>query len=53
MTRKGFRFRNSLLENLSNMAEAPRNTQLPSGYEEEFVNEVEDDFLCLGTGQKV
>lgn len=29
------------------MAEALLNTQLPSGYDEEFVNEVEDDFLCL------
>ena len=34
-----------LLEHLCNMAEAP--LQLPSGYDEEFVNEVEDDFLCL------
>ena len=29
------------------MADALRNTQLPSGYDEEFVYEVEDDFLCL------
>ena len=29
------------------MAEALRNTQLPSGYDEEFVYEVEDDFLYL------
>ena len=29
------------------MADALLNTQLPSGYDEEFVNEVEDDFLCL------
>lgn len=29
------------------MAEAPRNTQLLSGYDEEFVYEVDDDFLCL------
>ena len=29
------------------MAEALRNTQLPSGYDEEFVYEVEDDFLRL------
>ena len=29
------------------MAEAPRKLQLPSGYDEEFVNEVEDDFICL------
>ena len=29
------------------MAEALLNTQLPSGYDEEFVYEVEDDFLCL------
>ena len=28
------------------MAEAARN-QLPSGYEEDFVNAVEDEFLCL------
>ena len=25
------------------MAEAPRNLQLPSGYDEEFADEVEDD----------
>ena len=30
-----------------NMAEAPCNTKLPSGFDEEFVYEVEDDFLCL------
>ena len=29
------------------MADALLNTQLPSGYDEEFVNEVDDDFLCL------
>ena len=29
------------------MAEAPRNLQLPSGYDEEFADEVEEDFLCL------
>ena len=29
------------------MAEAPRNLQLPSGYDEEFVCKVEDDFICL------
>ena len=29
------------------MAEAPRNTKLPSGFDEEFVYDVEDDFLCL------
>ena len=29
------------------MAEAPRNTQLPSGFDEEFVSEVEDDCLCV------
>ena len=28
------------------MVEAPRNPQLPSGYDEEFVYEVEDDFIC-------
>ena len=28
------------------MVEAPRNLQLPSGYDEEFVYEVEDDFIC-------
>ncbi|KAL9954671.1 hypothetical protein ACROYT_G042236 [Oculina patagonica] len=28
------------------MAEAPAN-QLPSGYDEEFVNAVEEDFQCL------
>ena len=28
------------------MAEAPKN-QPPSGYDEDFVNEVEDDFQCL------
>ena len=29
------------------MAEAPRNLQLPSGYDEEFVCKVEDDCICL------
>ena len=29
------------------MAEAPRNMQLPSGYDEEFLYAVEDDFICL------
>ena len=29
------------------MAEAPRNLQLPSGYDEEFADEVDEDFLCL------
>lgn len=29
------------------MAKAPRNTKLPSGFDEEFVYDVEDDFLCL------
>ena len=29
------------------MAEAPRTTKLPSGFDEEFVYDVEDDFLCL------
>ena len=31
---------------ISKMAEAPRNP-LPSGYDEDFVNAVEDDFQCL------
>ena len=30
-----------------NMAEALCNTQLPSGYDEEFVHEVDGDFECL------
>ena len=29
------------------MADAPRNTQLPSGFDDDFVHEVEDDCLCL------
>ena len=29
------------------MAEAPRNPPLPSGYDEDFVNAVEDEVLCL------
>ena len=29
------------------MAEAPPSMQLPSGYDEDFVDEVEDDCLCL------
>lgn len=29
------------------MAEAQRNTQLPSGFDEEFVYEVEDDCICV------
>jgi len=30
------------------MAEAPRNlNRLPSGYDEDFVNAVDDDFQCL------
>ena len=39
------RFQVSL--SLCNMAEAPRNKQLPSGYDEEFLYAVEDDFICL------
>ena len=39
------RFQASL--SLCNMAEAPRNMQLPSGYDEEFLYAVEDDFICL------
>ena len=29
------------------MAEAPHNTLLCSGYDEEFVNEVEEDLICF------
>ena len=29
------------------MAEAPRNLQLPSGYDEEFADELDEDLLCF------
>ena len=44
---QGFAFAIAREADWRNMAEAPRNTQLPSGFPEEFVYEVEDDFLCL------
>ena len=44
---EGFAFAIAYREHLCTMAEPPRNLQLPSGYDEEFTAEVEDDFLCL------
>ena len=45
-TFEGHDVRWKLSFSIYNMAEAPRN-RLPSGYDEDFVNAVEDELICL------